>query len=400
MATGKKGTITEGGRIMLSFKRGVSSLLIILFLTLIPTAYASEPDIDVKSAILVEAETGQVLYSYNDDLELPPASITKTMALLLVMEAIEAGEISLEEEVEATRLAQSKGGSQIWLQAGEKRTVDELLKAVIIPSANDATVALAEHVAGSKDNFVRQMNRKAEDLGLENTYFGNATGLPVRDGQDSYSTAEDIAVMSRELVKYDLVMEYSRRRTDRIRDGEYPIYTTNDFIGHFTGADGLKTGWTTKAGYCLVGTAERDETRFISVILGADSDRGRVDETARLLDYAFRAFHETKLINSEVEVEQLEVKKGEELEVPVITATDFLAFIERGTKDEIVQEVRIERELEAPVEEGEKVGKLVFVQEEQELGRVELVTVEAVERAGILTLLFRWVKNFILGFFN
>ncbi|MCK8817022.1 D-alanyl-D-alanine carboxypeptidase [Natroniella sulfidigena] len=384
---------------MLSFKRGVSSLLIILFLALIPTAYASEPDLDLKSAMLVEAETGQVLYSYNEDLELAPASITKTMALLLVMEALEAGEISLEEEVEATRLAQSKGGSQIWLQAGEKMTVEDLLKAVIIPSANDATVALAEHIGGSKDNFVRQMNRRAEELGLENTYFGNATGLPVRDGQDSYSTAEDIAVMSRELIKYDLVMDYSARRTARIRGGEYPIYTTNNFIGHFEGADGLKTGWTTQAGYNLVGTAERDGVRFISVVLGTDSDQARVNETARLLDYAFRAFHETKLINSGVEVEQVEVDKGEELEVPVVTATEFSAFIERGTKDEIEQEVRIEEELEAPVEEGARVGELLFIQEDQELGRVELVTAEEVERAGILTLLFRWIKNFILGFF-
>ncbi|WP_027339797.1 D-alanyl-D-alanine carboxypeptidase family protein [Halonatronum saccharophilum] len=384
---------------MFNFKRGMSFVLIVLLLLSPSMAYAGGNfDVSVDSAILVDAQTGQVLFAKNEHKQLPPASITKVMAILLVMEALEAGEISLEDEVTASQLASSKGGSQIWLSTGEKMSVEDLLVATIIPSANDATVALAEYIGGTKGNFVRMMNRRAGELDMENTYFANATGLPVKGG-GTYTTAYDIAIMSRELAKHDLYFNWSGRRTARIRDGEYPVFTTNELIGHFAGADGLKTGWTTEAGYGLVGTADHGDGRLISVVLGAESDDERVNETIRLLSHGFRAFIRDIFVVEGTEVGSAEVDKGREAEVPVRTVNSFEAFIERGTKGDVEQEIVIDRELEAPVEEGEPVGQLVFTQYGNELGSVELVTAGEVERAGIFTLIFRWVRDFIMGFF-
>ncbi len=218
-------------------------------------------------------------------------------------------------------------------------------------------------------------------------------------GGGTYTTAYDIAIMSRELAKHNLYFNWAGRRTARIRNGEYPVFTTNELIGHFPGADGLKTGWTTEAGYCLVGTADQGDGRLISVVLGAESDRQRVNETIRLLNHGFRAFIRDIFVARGAEVGSVEVDKGKEAEVPVRTVDSFEAFIRRGTKGDVEQEIRIDRELEAPIAEGEPVGELVFIQYGNELGSVELVTAGAVERAGIFTLIFRWIKDFIMGLF-
>ncbi|OCL25745.1 D-alanyl-D-alanine carboxypeptidase [Orenia metallireducens] len=386
---------------MLEMRRTISIMLFLLSIFIPVTAYgqAGNFDVNAKSAILMDAESGQVLFAKNEHLELPPASITKIMTALLAMEAIDRGDVALEDKVTISALAESMGGSQVWLEAGEKMPLEDLLKSILIPSANDASVAVAEYIGGTEHNFVRMMNQKAKQLGMNNTLFVNTTGLPEEHG-NHHSSAYDIAVMGRELVKHKQIFKWTSQRLAYIRNGSYPIYTTNELLGHFPDADGLKTGWTEEAGYCLAGTASRGDLRLIAVVMGTDSPSGRVDETAKLLNYGFRAFTKAILINSGIEVSTVEVKKGKELEVPIETAQSFSAMIERGTKELVEQEVEITKELEAPVKKGDKVGKLIFKKDDRVLGEVDLVVAKEVEKAGFFTLIWRWIVDFVMGFFE
>lgn len=386
---------------MLEMRRNISILLLLLCIFIPVTAYGQTKafDVNAKSAVLMEAETGQVLFAKNEHMELPPASITKIMTALLAMEAIDRGDVSLDDKVKVSALAESMGGSQVWLEAGEKILLKDLLKSVLIPSANDSAVAIAEYIGGTEQNFVRMMNQKAKQLGMKNTLFINTTGLPVEHG-NHHSSAYDIALMGRELVKHKKIFDWTSKRLAYIRDGNYPIYTTNELLGHFPGADGLKTGWTEEAGYCLAGTAKQGDLRLIAVVMGTDSPTARVDETAKLLNYGFRAFTKAILINSGVEKSTVEVKKGKKLEVPIETAQSFSAMIERGTKELVEQEIEINKELEAPVKKGEKVGKLIFKKDDRVLGQVDLVAAKDVEKAGFFTLIWRWIVQFVMGFFE
>jgi len=390
---------------MFNFKRNICLLLIVLILLLSSTVYAQNQDFDVeaKSAILMEYETGQILFRKNENLELSPASITKTMTLLLTAEALEDGEASLDDQVEVSSFAESMGGSQVWLAEGETYSLKDILKAVVLPSANDACVALAEYIGGTEQNFVRMMNRKAKELGLEHTHFVNTTGLPVEHGEH-YTTAHDIAVMARELIQtYPKLLDWSEHRVDYIKDGSLRIYTTNNLIGHYPGADGLKTGWTEEAGFCLNGTAKRGDRRLISVVMKTDTENARVEQSAKLLDYGFKAFYKANLIGPQTEIAKVEVKGGKELEVPVATKDGFSAVIKRGTKELVEREVKVVEKLEAPVKNGDTAGKLVFTHQddpENPLGEVELVVTKDVEQANIFVRIFRWVKKFVLGFFG
>ncbi len=383
---------------MFNKKITVCLLSILIILSFSSLALAIEDEVDVRSAILVDAETGQVLDKQNADIELAPASITKIMTLLLAMEELEAGEISLDDEVYISEEAESQYGSQIWVSQGDEISLEEILSAVIIPSANDATVALAEHIGGTKSNFVRMMNQRAEELGMENTYFANSTGLPEREEQDTYTTGYDIAIMSAELVQYDLILEIGSKRTDEIA-GDIR-YTTNNLVGHYPGADGLKTGWTTDAKYSLAGTAKQDDIRLIAVVMGAESDRERVRETEKLLNYGFRAFHRENLINEGIEIGEVEIDKGEEEQVGVVTESSFVATIKRGTKDLVEQEINLADDLEAPVEAGDLAGEVSFIYDDYYLGSVDLLVSEDVEQAGFFTRVFRWIRDFITGFFD
>ncbi|MBM7557200.1 D-alanyl-D-alanine carboxypeptidase family protein [Halanaerobacter jeridensis] len=390
---------------MLNLKRNISLLLIvlILFSTNVVFAQSQGFDVEAKSAILMEFETGQILFRKNENLELPPASITKIMTLLLTAEAIEEGKASLDDQVEVSSFAESMGGSQAWLAEGETYPLKDLLKAVVLPSANDACVAVAEHIGGTEQNFVRMMNRRAKDLGLEHTHFVNTTGLPVEHGEH-YTSAHDIAVMARELIQtYPKLLEWSSNRVDYIKNESLRIYTTNNLVGHYPGADGLKTGWTEKAEYCLAGTAQRGERRLISVVMKTDSQNARVEQSAELLDYGFKAFYKANLIGPQNKISQVAVKGGKQLEVPVATAQGFSAVIKRGTKELVKRRVEVTDKLEAPVKKGDKAGKIVFVHEddpENPLGEVELVATKNVEKANIFVRIFRWLKDFIMGFFK
>ncbi|AGB40127.1 D-alanyl-D-alanine carboxypeptidase [Halobacteroides halobius DSM 5150] len=375
------------------------TFLCLMLVMLVPmVAQASDYAIKAKSAVLMDAQSGQILFSQRPSLELPPASITKTMTLLLTMEAVDSGAVDLKDQVEITPLAESMGGSQLWLSTGEIFSLKGLIKAILIPSANDAAVAVAQYIGGTEQNFVQMMNQKAKQLGLKNTHFMNPTGLPVAGG-GHYSSARDIAVMVRELItNHSQILKWSDNRVDKIKNGTLPLYTTNDLIGHYPGADGLKTGWTPEAGYCLVGTAKRNGRRLITVVMGTDSEEARVDETADLLNYGFRAFHKVRLINSKVKIKKLPVNQGKELTVTVETANKLSVIIKKGSKNQIKRKIEISKNLQAPVKKGQVVGRLVFLQQDKELGTVNLVTTKEIKQASWFVLVLRWLQDFVLGF--
>ena len=258
------------------------------------------PTIAAKSAKLVDASTGQVLYAANSEERMAPASITKIMTMLLVMEQVRDGRISLDDVVAVSTEASLMGGSQVYLKERERVPVRDLMAATAIRSANDASFALAEHVAGTADDFVRMMNQRAVELGMENTQFTNPEGL---DDPDHYTTASDIAIMSRELIQYPEVLEWTSTWIGKMRDGTYDLFNTNRLIKEYDGADGLKTGHTDKAGYCLAGTAERGGVRLIAVVMGTAGEKERVAETSKLLDYGFRNFERATLAEAGTKVD-------------------------------------------------------------------------------------------------
>ncbi|ADL11647.1 D-alanyl-D-alanine carboxypeptidase family protein [Acetohalobium arabaticum] len=383
----------------LNKKLTIVIILVLSSLLVVASPVLAAFDIEAESAILMEAETGQVLFTKNVTEELPPASITKIMTLLLAMEAIDSGQMNLDDTVIASEFASSMGGSQIYLAPKEKMKVETLLESIAIASANDACVALGEHIAGSYQNFIKMMNERASELGLKDTNFINSTGLPTDDGAH-YSSARDIAIMSRELInKHPKVLDWTSIWIDKIRNGEFTLYNTNDLINYYPGADGLKTGWTDKAGYCLAATAKRDGMRLISVVMKTDSEEARMEESAKLLNYGFSRFDLKKVVKQGEDVGKIEVKEGEELEVKVETAED-LKLVLKSNAEDLEREIELEKEVTAPIEKGEIVGKLIIKQADKELGSVDLAAAENVKRADLLTRLWRMIRDFILGFFK
>ncbi|MGN1320098.1 MAG: D-alanyl-D-alanine carboxypeptidase family protein, partial [Acutalibacteraceae bacterium] len=272
------------GAATVSSECDISDIEIPIDATVTDAAIGTQLDIKAKSAILMEVNTGEILYEMNADEQMPPASITKIMSLLLVMEAVDRGELSLEDVITASEHACSMGGSQIWLEPGESMTVDDLLKAAVIASANDATVALGEQIAGSEEGFVSMMNERASQLGMTNTKFINATGL---DADGHISTAHDVAIMSAELIKHDLIKNYSTVWMDTLRDGESELVNTNKLVRFYEGTTGLKTGTTSGAGYCLSATAERNGLSLVAVIMAGETSADRFNGAKKLLDYGF-----------------------------------------------------------------------------------------------------------------
>lgn len=347
-------------------------------------------DINAKSAILIEAKTGRVLYEVNPDEKRAPASITKIMALCLVFEAIEAGVITLETKVSASEHACSMGGSQIWLEPGEEMTVHELLKATVIASANDAMVALGEMVAGSEETFVARMNEKAKKLGMNNTNFVNCTGL---DHENHYTTAHDIAIMSAELVKYPLIREYSTVWMDSLRGGESELVNTNKLIKYYKGAYGLKTGTTSVAGSCLSAAAEREGLSLIAVVLGAPTSKDRFNGAVKLLDYGFANYEYREIGAEDIEFSPITVRKGINNKVTPIANQKVSALTKKGEETKITKEVEITSELNAPVKAGDRVGYVhVFINSE-EIGVIPITSAESSGRLTFWVCMARILKN-------
>ncbi len=354
--------------------------------------------IQARAAILVNADTGQILYEYNIHERFPHASLTKIMTLLIAMDALDNGEINLTNVVTISKEASDVVGSRIWLSEGDKISVEDLMKAIAVPSANDASYALAQHIAGSEENFVRMMNDKAKAMDLKDTHFQDSTGL---SSLDHYSSAYDLYLQSRELIlKHPLILDWTSRWLIKIEAKNYSYANTNRLVNpyeSYEGLDGLKTGHTEEAQWCLVATAKKANVRLISVILGADSEETRMSETRRLLDYGFYNFRSISFKDGEV-VGSVSIPLGREEKVDAVMKETMTFLIPKGKDDsEIVKEIELVKGLKAPVAKGEKIGELVVYDEGREIIRGEVVAAEDVERANIFVIIFRWIRDFIKG---
>ncbi len=358
-------------------KRVISFLLMVAVFVMIPIHAEAISDEEVKapSAILIEANSGEVLYEKNADEKRPAASITKVMTLLLVMEAIDRGEISLSDTVTASAHAASMGGSDIWLKEGETMTVDDMLKATVIMSANDAAVALAEKVAGTEDDFVQRMNQRAAELGMENTTFLNCNGL---DEDGHLTTARDVAVMSAELMRHPKIFDYTQTWIDYVRDGKTQLVNTNKLLKTYEGITGLKTGTTGKAGSCISATAQRNGLSLIAVILGSENTADRFSSATTLLDYGFANW--TMVDPQLPEIPEIPVSNAMTASISAYMEPPGQILIPKGREGDLKSEVRIQETLDAPIAEGDPVGKVVYTLDEKTVCEVEIRASQSAER--------------------
>ncbi|MGM9624971.1 MAG: D-alanyl-D-alanine carboxypeptidase family protein [Eubacteriales bacterium] len=367
---------------------------VLFFSCAIPVSAAEfSGEIDAKSAVLMEASTGEILYEKNPDEALPPASVTKVMTILLVLEAIDAGKCRLDDPVTVSDYASTMGGSQVYLKAGEILSVSDLLKSVIVASANDAAVALAEYVSGSEASFVTLMNERAKELGMEHTVFQNTNGL---DDEDTghLTSARDIAIMSREVLKHRLVFDYTTIWMDSIRNGAFGLTNTNRLVRFYRGCNGLKTGSTSKAGFCISATAERDGMQLICVIMGSSTKDARNALAASLLDWGFANYALVSVPGGESE--PLYVRGG--ISDSCKTMYDgFSVLLSKGAEKDIISEVTLPQTLTAPVKEGDIIGQITYRTGETEIGKVNIYASETVPKIGFLTLLLRMLDSFALG---
>lgn len=334
-------------------------------------------EIKAKSVILMEPVTGKVLYEDNQDEKLPPASITKIMSLLLVMEAIDRGDISLETVVTASEHASSMGGSQIWLKAGETMTVNDLLKATVIASANDACVALGELVAGSEEGFVAMMNERAAELGMTNTHFENCTGL---DAEGHLTTAYDVAVMSSALIKHSMIKDYSTVWMDSLRDGKSELVNTNKLVRFYEGTTGLKTGTTATAKYCLSATAQRGGLELVAVVMSADSTADRFNGAKKLLDYGFANYNFSSVGAELAGDTAVKVNKGTEKSVKVSAGENLNVLLPKSVSGKLERTVNLSESVTAPVKKGDVLGTVTVSVNGEELGEIPLTAAEDVQR--------------------
>jgi len=350
-----------------------------------------------KSAVLLDANSGKFLYEQNSHEQLPPASITKIMTMLLAMEAIERGQISLEDEVTISQRAASMGGSQMYMEQGETQTVETLLKGMAIGSANDACVACAEYVAGTEQMFVEMMNKRAKELGMKDTNFVNTNGLPA---ENHYTSAYDIGIMSRELLKHDKVFDWLTTWQTTVLVGlenkgqtEFGLTNTNRLIKLYPGANGIKTGFTQEAGYCLAGSASRNDLTLIAVVLNCETTHDRWNETMRLLDYGYATYESAKLAEKGEILGSADVEKGSPSTVNSIAPEDIKLLVKKGEAGQITSTAITFDKLKAPINVGDQIGELIVFKGEEEIDRYPLVAEQSVDKVGIFEIYLRMLKT-------
>jgi D-alanyl-D-alanine carboxypeptidase (penicillin-binding protein 5/6) len=347
---------------------------------------AAEPDvslkIDARSAILLEPITGEILFEQDADVALSPASVTKVMTLLLVMEEIEKGALRFDETIVISPEAAAMGGSQIWLEPGEEMLVADLIKAVAIVSANDASYALAERVSGSHDAFVARMNERARELGLTNTKFVNCTGLsednPTAAG--NLTSARDVAIMSRELIKHDAILKWTGTWIDYLRNGASFLRNTNKLVRFYQGCDGLKTGFTNEAGFCLAATAKRNNVRLIAVVMKAATNDIRAKEVSRLLNFGFGRLEAVRVVSQGEELAKLPVIRGTEDTIIAQASADYYLPAKRGTQPGITKEISLSSKLKAPIQKGQKLGTMTVLLDGKPVQEIDLLAANDVGR--------------------
>lgn len=366
-------------------------LLVALSVSILPFPSSAEKyslNLDAKSAILMDATTGAVLYEQNADAALPPASVTKVMTLLLVMEAVDAGRIALGDAVTVSEEAAKMGGSQVYLEPGESMSVEELLKCVVIASANDAAYALAEHIAGSEEAFVRMMNERARALGMENTKFENTNGLD-DTVSEHLTSARDIAIMSRELLSHEKILEYTTIWQDTIRDGAFTLSNTNRLVRFYPGATGLKTGSTSKALFCISATAKRGDLHLIAVIMGAPTRDVRNAEAKKLLDYGFSNY--ASYSDKDGTITKIDVRGGIS-DAITLECEPFVALLGKGEEKRVEKSYVLPDSLTAPVKRGDVVGAVEYRVGDRLVGKADIRAAEDVERISYVHLFLRLVR--------
>ncbi|WP_163855651.1 D-alanyl-D-alanine carboxypeptidase family protein [Paenibacillus elgii] len=374
----------------------------LLLLVALPSAMAEEAKRaqpvelapNAVSSVIIDADSGTVIHDKNKDARLPPASITKIMTMLLIMEALDQGKLKLDEKVRTSEYAASMGGSQIFLEVGEEMTVRDMLKGIAMASGNDASVAMAEKIAGTEQGFVRMMNERAAQLGMKNTHFVNPNGLPA---ENHYSSAYDIALMSKELLKHEAITQYTGLYQDYLRkESPKPFWlvNTNKLVRFYSGADGLKTGYTSEAKFCLSATAKRDNLRVISVVMGEPDTKTRNAEVTRMFDYAFSQYTNLPIYKTGDSLGELRIGKGEVPVVPLTATHPYSLLLKKGeAADGIRHEVQLRTDLKAPIAAGDSIGKIVVYKGDQLLTEFALESPVNVKKAGWWTLTKRTAKR-------
>lgn len=384
---------------VLKLKRKLVSIFLIFAMITLPMSVFGEIDITSKAALLMDYSTGKIIYALNEHEKLPPASVTKIMTLLLSMEAVHDGKIKMDDKVVISEYAAGMGGTQVYLEPGETQRIEDLIRAVIIRSANDAAVALGEAISGSNEAFVKLMNDRAKSLGMENTHFSNASGLPT---EDHYTTAYDIALMSRELLKYDELQKYLTSYMEDIlvgknKDDTQVMVNTNRLIRDYEGTTGIKTGSTNVAGYCISASAKRDNLHLIAVILGGATGQIRFNEAKKLLDYGFANYESYSIGKKDDVIATLPVEKSDVTSVDSVLERDVNALLPKGNKGEVKKEIVNSDIIQSPIQKGDKLGELIISINGEEIDRVNLVAKNDVKSAGFFLILKRTISSYISG---
>ena len=374
-------------------------ILLLLFIS-IPLVKAEETEDlapNAKSAIMIEASTGEILFQKNKDEKLAPASMTKMMSMLLVMEEIENGNLKWNEMITTSEKASSMGGSQIFLKVGEKMTVEDLLKGVAIASGNDAVVALAERVSGSEEQFVKRMNIRAKDLGLKNTNFINATGLTA---DNHYSSAYDMSLIAKELVKHEKILEFTSTYEDYLRkDTKSPFWlvNTNRLVRFKEGVDGLKTGFTDEAGYCLTATMKKDNMRLITVVMKEENTSKRSADTTKMLDYGFNIYMVQTILDEKTTIEKKKVELGKTLTTEIVPKENITILNKKSDDQKNITYKTNINKIIAPVKKGDKVGTIDIIEDNNIISTIDATVKEDISKANILTIYLRNIKEIISG---
>ncbi len=380
-------------------KRIIFPLVLAISLAIVaPTgALATELPFDIqsKSALLLDFDTGTILYEKNPHEKLPMASITKIMTILLGMEAIEDGRLKLDDTITVSEHAASMGGSTAFLSSGETFPVSTILETIIVASANDASVALAEKVYGSHEAFVEKMNQRAQELGMKNSHFVNSTGLPA---ENHYTTAYDIAMMSRELLKHSLFFKWSTIWVDYIRDGETMLVNTNRLVRFYQNCDGVKTGYTTEAAHCISASAKRGNLRLIAIVLAAPTSNVRFAEASKLMDHGFANYESISIVKKHQVIEkEVLISGGKRNAIKGLAADDLSILLQKGESKEFTRDIELSLPLQAPIEQGQKIGLLTVKKDEKTVGVTDIVADETVEVASVFDyfnrILSSWLKK-------
>lgn len=369
------------------------TLISVLFIGQINTVWATPFDVNAKSAILMDPVSGKIIYDKNANEKLPPASVTKIMTMLIAMEEIDSGNIKLTDKVTISDHASSMGGSQLYMEPGEIKSVEELMKGIAVVSANDACVAMAEFISGSEEVFVKRMNDKAKALGMNNTHFINTNGLP-QEGH--YTTANDIALMSRDLLKHPKVHKWLTLWMDTMTVGlqnkkqtVLQLTNTNKMIKFYKGANGIKTGFTQDAKYCLSTSAKRNGYTLIAVILGSPTSKVRFAEASKLLNYGFSNYNMVKVAKKDQVMGEIKIEKGKIETTKVVAKEEIGAIVKKGEEKQIHKEIIIPKSVKAPTKAGAKVGYVSLSMNGEEIAKIDLILKEEIKRANIIDMLTR-----------